>query len=65
MKNTYQLRDDFYHDRVAGEIERDQANLKRHRVRYTNEPRSIMEKRVPFRKPYFFSSGTSSSLVVA
>lgn len=65
MKNTYQFRDDFYHDRVAYEIERDQAHLRALRVLYTNDPRSLKQRRVPYKKPYFFSSGTSSSLVVA
>lgn len=46
MKNTYDWRDEFYQLKMAQEIADDKANLKAHRVRYTNDPRSLSAKRV-------------------
>lgn len=65
MRNVYEWRDDFYQHKMAGDIDADLANLRKHRVRYTNDHRSIMQVRVPYRGPYFATSGPSSSLVVA
>lgn len=57
-------RDDFYQSKIADEIDRDQNRLTQLRVRYEDSARSRRERHPRYRKPYYFSSGSNSSLVV-